>query len=152
MSIYGSLSPSSAISNNRYTQSQGLEFQLDCTVPSSNAGIITHVAWSPWFSLPAILAASRIDGSIHLCLVHRTSGAQNVNCHSMRELLSPQRIRVTRLSWTRRDNELILGIARNGIFSVSVHSARAAKPLVSKLANCRYDNSSPAAGSSHGPD
>jgi hypothetical protein len=149
-------SPSDAISDNRYTQSQALEFQLDCALPDSDAGIITHVAWSPWFSLPAshasILAASRMDGSIHLCLIHRTPSAQKLSCNSTRELLSPQRIRVTKLSWTRRDNELILGMARNGIFSVSVHSARASKPLASKLAHVRHDNFSPAAGSPPPPD
>jgi hypothetical protein len=158
ISIYGSLSPSTALSDNRYTQSQGLEFQLDCALPDSDSGIITHLAWSPWFTLPAtkssqsasrasILAASRMDGSIHLCLIQRTSGVQTISCNSTRELLAPQRIRVTRLAWTRRDNGLILGIARNGIFSISIHSARAAKPLASKLANCRHDNFSPAAGS-----
>ena len=158
ISTYGSPFPSNAFSDNRSTQSRDLEFQIDCVLPDSEAGMVTHVAWSPWFdlrltkssntaSLASVLAASRLDGSIHLCLVNRTSGVQHLTCNSTRELLSPQRIAVTRLAWTRRNGELTLGISRNGIFSVSAHSTRAADPLMSKFVNCRHDNFSPAAGS-----
>jgi hypothetical protein len=154
----GGTSVTEALVLTRYSQSQGLEFKFDWTLPFSEAGIVTHVAWSAWFDVPSskssqkanhrsILAASRMDGSIHLCLVTHasTAGAQQIQFIATHELLSPQRIGISKLAWARRKADLILGIARDGILSLSIHSSSATKPLTSKLIICRHNNFSPAA-------
>jgi len=145
---------------NRYSQAQGLEFEVDWKLPDSGAGIITHVAWSPWFDLPkpnssksanrtSILAASRMDGSVHLGLIAHssTAGAQKIQFSAMRELLPPQRISIAKLVWIRRKDGLILAIARNGMLTLSIHSSRGPEPLPSQLITCRHNNFSPVAGS-----
>ena len=145
---------------NRYSQAQGLKFELDWKLPDSGAGIITHIVWAPWFDLPnpkssksahpaSILAASRMDGSVHLCLITHSStvGMQQIQRNQTRELLPPQRIRITKLVWTRRKDDLILAIARNGMLSLTIHSSLATEPLTSQLVTCRHDNFSPVAGS-----
>jgi len=145
---------------NRYNQAQGLEFELDWKLPDSGAGIITHVAWSPWFDLPkpnssksasraSILAASRMDGSVHLCLIlcSSTVGVPQIQFGAMRELLPPQRINITKLAWTRRTDGLILAIARNGMLTLSIHSFLGPEPLASQSITCRHNNFSPVAGS-----
>jgi len=90
----------------------------------------------------SILAASALDGSVHLGVINFDSeeiGSQ-ITVRTLREVFTKQRIPVSMLSWHKTNRDMILSVARNGILSLSIHSYDRLADLSSEIVVCRHQN------------
>lgn len=96
----------------------------------------------------SILAASALDGSVHLGVIDFDSeevGSQ-ITVRTTRALYTKQRIPVSMLKWRKLNRDMMLAVARNGILSLSIHSNDRLTDLSSEIVVCRHQNYSPVVG------
>jgi len=145
-----------------FTRNKDVEFRSTWQLPESDSPAVTHLAWSPWVdnspSQPSknisisILAASRNDGSVHLCnVILSNSKDDGIDVHGVqtdtsRELLPKNRLAVNKFAWTRRQDDLILAVCLNGFLVLSIHQIKSIHTLSSAMAMCRHGNYSPVVG------
>ena len=77
---------------------------------------------------------------------HGGVGLHEVQTDTSRELLPKNRLAVTRLTWTRRQDDVILAVCMNGFLVISIHQIQSIQTLQSAMAMCRHDNYSPVVG------
>ena len=95
----------------------------------------------------SILAASTVEGSVHLALVS-TSASKQKDSGSLPQIeiqerltckLFPEsRIPTTKLAWKKRDHDFILAVSRNGSLGLSIHPFQAFPSLSSTQVSCRH--------------
>ena len=147
------------MAHNSFTRNKDIELRSIWQLPDSEAPAVTHLVWSPWTEIStsqksnrvsvSVLAASRNDGSVHLSKVilrhsnHNGDEIQEVQTDTSRELLPKNRLAVTKLAWTRRQDDLILAVCINRFLVVSIHPIGSIQTLASAMAMCRHGNYSP---------
>jgi hypothetical protein len=155
--------PLVASNNQSFSRSQQPRYEISLQLPMDPTAAITHLAWSPY--LPKLgptdgldylgfLAVSARDGSVHLALISISSRStseseepsRHVSVLNSRELVSKQRIPVSNFGWCRRDQDLLLAIARNGILTLSIHPFESLPDGASKVISSRHQNYSPVLG------
>jgi hypothetical protein len=147
----------------KFTQNQGLCYDGSWKPSQDGAGIVTHIAWSPWINdsstgmapmnkMVSILAASTVEGSVHLALVSTSasneSGSLEIQEQLTCKLFPESRIPTTKLAWKKRDHDFILAVSRNGSLSLSIHPFHALPRLSSTQVSCRHKSYSRPVGKS----
>jgi hypothetical protein len=156
------LHQSDPLSNTSFTRGKELEFKCSWKFSPSHVSVVNHLEWSPWVEMSpsstprydtiSLLALSTDEGSVRLVKVaidsshHETVEISTIQERDSSEVLPKQRLAVTKLAWKRRDNNLILAIARNGILTLDIHSLKNTHILISEMISCRHGNFSPVAG------
>jgi hypothetical protein len=152
----------------KFTRDQGLHYESSWQPSQDGAGIVNHIAWSPWINdsstgmapmnkMVSILAASTVEGSVYLALVS-TSASKQKDSGSLPhieiqerltcKLFPESRIPTTKLAWKKRDHDFILAVSRNGSLDLSIHPFQAFPNLSSAHVSCRHKSYSRPVGKS----
>jgi hypothetical protein len=150
-----------------FTRDQGLRYEGSWQPSQDGAGLVNHIAWSPWIDgsstgmaptnkMVSILAASTVEGSVHLALV--STSASKDSCSLIQhieiqeqltcKLFPESRIPSTKLAWKKRDHDFILAVSRNGSLSLSIHLFHELPSLSSVQVSCRHQSYSRPVGKS----
>ena len=147
-----------------FPHNKNVELKSTWRLPVSDSPAVTHLAWSQWVECPpsqrsknwfvSILAASRNDGSVHLSQVTLDPSEQDgiaifkVQTNASYNALPKNRLAITRLAWTRRQNALLLAVCVNGFLVIAVHRLDNLDAQSTSMVMCRHGNYSPVIGKS----
>ena len=122
---------------------------------------VRYMAWSQFLPNPhpmeavnkaSLLAASPMDGSVHLTLIGHSSASESsapvISIFRTKEILPKQRLPVMNLTWYKRNNKTILAVARNGSLTLCIHAGDQLENLAPTIITARHQNYSPVIGTS----